>query len=463
MSKLTELYTSLIDLCGIELANHGRLVYRSEDAGEILEIPLTYDGKPIVFPEKQHLDDPENKSGEVIILHPLSESFLRAPSEVQEVLRKAAIVRICEVGSSLLQRAININHAATMDSSIKLNHKLSGLFAADLDSAVDVKFTSWFNKLDLAMQQNSSSRLFNIFLKMHGEVGKNKFDRVAVISSPLYDELKLANDTTTIFGVTGGRKKDLATLTRILESLFPELANGGYISGSSSGTAPTLMAFMEALALIGDRFNTVLAIYGKEAKGIAGGNTRGVDFNRDVNLSSLRSMHPLEDYNMGVGKDSADKRDRPAATSTPPRVEPITHVETRNRPTPQSLEVPVRSVAPAAALVRPSTEEDDGVPSNAFWLSDGREERSSRRGNYRDEYDGRDSRYNDRGYRDERRDDRYPDRRSSRRDSYQDERDDRRGDRYDRRDSPRGRTDYRRERETENSRGEYGQFWEQRR
>ena len=92
MSKLTEFYTSLIDLCGIEISNHGRLVFPlSVEGGDSTELPLQYDGKPIVFPDKKFLEDPENKPGEVIVLHPLSESSMRAPSEVQEVLRKAAI------------------------------------------------------------------------------------------------------------------------------------------------------------------------------------------------------------------------------------------------------------------------------------------------------------------------------------------------------------------------------------
>lgn len=466
MSKLAEFYTGLLDLCGIEVGNLGRLTYRSSvtDGAEQLNIVLQYDGKPIIFPEKQHLENPENKNDEVIVLHPLSESSLRAPSEVQEVLRKAAIVRICEVGDFLLKRAIKINHDASMDKSIKLNHKLSKLFHSLGDEGdVDVKFVNWFNKIDLAMQQNPSYRLFNIFLRMHGEVGKNKYDRVAVISSPLYDELKLAKESTTIFGVEGGRKKDIATLLRFLEALFPELANGGYISGSSSGTAPTLMAFMEAMALIAGRFNKLLTEYGKEAKGIEGGTTRGVDFDRNVKLSALRSAHPLEDYNIGVGKDSDDNR--PKNVERPREAK----VEAPKAATPRDLEVPVRTSA-APARSEPKVEKEDadaGIPDNAFWLDDDRDNRRDSRDRYsRDDRD-----YRDRdSYRDDRRDsrdrddyrsrDRYSrddrdyrdNRRDSRSSSRRDYRDGRRDDRRDSRDR-----DYR---DRDDGRTQYNQFWE---
>lgn len=459
MSKLTEFYTNLLDLCGIELGDHGRLIYRTSpnEDGESLVFPLQYDNKPIVFPDKRHLEDPENKSGEVIILHPLSESSLRAPSEVQEVLRKAAIVRLVEVGDFLLKRAVKINHDASMDTKIKLNHKLSKLFHNLGDAGdVDVKFVNWFQKIDKAMQENPSQRLFNVFLRMQGEVGKNKYDRVCVISSPLYDELKLA-ESTTIFGVEGGRKKDINTLIKILEALFPELANDGYVSGSSSGVAPTLMAFMEALSLIADRFNKVLIEYGKEAKGIERGTTRGVDFDRNVKLSALRSAHPLEDYNMGVGKDSGESRSQPVERESV-RSEP--KLETR-RVVPQALEVPVRTAeAPRSEPTRQTEEEEANIPANAFWLGGdsrrGRDDRYSRRDRDRDDryYDDRRDDRRDSRYRDDRRDTRR-DYRDDRRDSRY--RDDRRDDRYSRDDRRDSRRSYR---DDHDHQGYGGQFWE---
>ncbi len=434
MSKLTEFYTSLIDLCGIEISNHGRLVFPlNVEGGDSTELPLQYDGKPIVFPDKKFLEDPENKPGEVIVLHPLSESSMRAPSEVQEVLRKAAIARICTVGDFLLKRAIKINHDACMDTGIKLNHKLSKLFTG-IDG-VDVKFVNWFNKIDKAMQENSSYRLFNIFLRLNGEIGKNHYSRVCIISSPLYDELKIA-EGTTIWGVEGGRKKDIATLISILEALFPELAKDGYVFGSSSGTAPTLVAFMECVALIADRFNKLLIEYGKEAKGIERGTTRSTDFDRNVKLSSLRSAHPTEDYNIGVGKDVVEKR-----TVEPEQkrsAEPAT-LET-HQPRASSLEVPVRqSTATRTEPTRQETEQESAVPENAFWLDTGRDDRRDRRDNYRDR-DRYDDRYDDRRYDDRR--DNYRDR------DRRDYRDDRRDSRY----SSRDRDD---------RQGYGGQFWEQ--
>lgn len=465
MSKLTEFYTNLIDLCGIEISNHGRLVFPIYgEEGTSTQIPLQYDNKPIVFPDKLFLEDPENKPGDVIVLHPLSESSMRAPSEVQEVLRKAAIARICAVGDFLLKRAIKINHDACMDTNIKLNHKLSKLFTG-IDG-VDVKFVTWFNKLDKAMQENTSYRLFNIFLRLNGEVGKNNYSRVCIISSPLYDELKLA-ENTTIWGVEGGRKKDIATLINILEALFPELARDGYVFGSSSGTAPTLMAFMEGVALIADRFNKLLIEYGKEAKGIERGTTRSTDFDRKIKLSALRSAHPTEDYNIGVGKDSVDKRSpepEPKRETTREREVVQPRLESA-KVAPEALSVPVRQ--PTASRTEETQEEaesESGVPSNAFWL----DTRDGRRGDSRrdDRYSDRRDRDDRRDYRDDRRDDRR-DYRDDRRDS-RDYRDDRRDYRDDRRDY-RGRDDrYSDRRDSRDSRRDdrYGSrddrpFWEQ--
>lgn len=454
MSKLTEFYTSLIDLCGIEISNHGRLVFPlSVEGGDSTELPLQYDGKPIVFPDKKFLEDPENKPGEVIVLHPLSESSMRAPSEVQEVLRKAAIARICTVGDFLLKRAIKINHDACMDTSIKLNHKLSKLFTGI--EGVDVKFVNWFNKIDKAMQENSSYRLFNIFLRLNGEIGKNHYSRVCIISSPLYDELKIA-EGTTIWGVEGGRKKDIATLINILEALFPELAKDGYVFGSSSGTAPTLVAFMEGVALIADRFNKLLIEYGKEAKGIERGTTRSTDFDRNVKLSSLRNAHPpTEDYNIGVGKDVVEKR---TVEPEQKRIAEPTVLET-HQPRASSLEVPVRqSATTRTEPARQETEQESAVPENAFWLDNGRNDRSGRRDDYRDRDRYDDRRYDDRRDSRDRDDYRDRDRYDDRRDNYRDrDRRDYRADRRydDRRDSRYGGRD------RDDRQGYGGQFWEQ--
>lgn len=473
MSKLVEFYQHLVDLCGISIGAHGRLEYRMQDqVGDTIAIPLSYDEKPIVFPEKHYLSDSENQKN-IIVLHPLCESFIRAPSEVQDVLRKAAIVRLCDVGDFILQRAITINHNATMDTNIKLTPKLASLFEG-IDG-VDVKFATWFEKLEKAMQENTSYRLFNINIRMHGEVAGIKYDRVCVISSPLYDELVLAQNTT-IFGVEGARKKDIATLTRILDCLFPQLQSGGYVAGSSSGVAPTLLSFMEALSTITTCMNNVLRAYGKEAKGISNGTTRGGDFDRDLDFSALRNAHPIEDYNIGVGKDSAQQereREREVVKEEPkqPTVTATRKVE--------ALEVPIRSASASTDRlkeVNPKEVKGD-LPENSFWMRDDRDYRDDRRDDRRRDDRRDDRRYDDDRYYDDRRDrrddryerDRYDDRDRRDRDRYDDRRrDDRRYDdrRYDdrRRDDRRDRDyrddrrDYRRDHDDRNDYG--GQFWE---
>ena len=422
MSKLTEFYSALTDLCGIQLSTYGRLAVPDVDEnGTASEIILKYDGLPIIFPEKQFINDPENKDAKAIVLHPLSESSLRAPSEVQEVLRKAAIVRLCAVGDFLLKRAIELNYNATMDKSFKLNHTLSGLFQ-NIGDLVDAKFFNFAEKLMAAMAADPSKRLFNIYLKQHGEVGKNKYNRVCIISSPLYDALKIGITDDKLFDVDIPRKKDVNTLIVIMESLFPELADNGYIAGSSSQVAPTLMAFMEGMSLITKRFNTLLQKYGKEAKGIDGGTTKGTDWERDQNFSTLRLALPIEEYNIGVGKDGdSDKRN-------------ITTENTASRVSVEStLLVPKREVRDDRREERSSetTSESRDVP---FWERDDNDRDRDRYSRDRDR-----DRDRDRGGRDRDRYDRNSRDRDRDRDRY-DRRDDRRYDR--RRDDRRDRDRY---------------------
>ena len=446
MSKLTELYGNLIDLCGVEISTYGRLAVPTVGAdGAKEEIILKYDGMPIIFPEKQYINDPENKDAKAIVLHPLSESSLRAPSEVQDVLRKAGIVRLCYVGEFLLRRAVELNHNASMDDGFKLNHTLSALFSEV--GTVDVKFVNWFEKLMKEMTTNSGKRLFNIYLKQHGEIGKNKYDRLCVISSPLYDEIMVGSDGNKLFDVEAPRKKDIQTLRLIVESLFPDLANNGYIVGSSASVAPTLMAFMEGMSLIAKRLNTLLTKYGKEAKGIEGGTTKGTDWNREENFSTLRLAHTIEEYNIGVGKDG-DKGKRSSTEEVAPtrsNVESTLSVPKREKPTDERREDRRESR---------ETREDAKPTELAFWERDDREDRRDRRDRYDDRYDDRDRDRRD----DRRRDDRYDDRRRD--DRYDDRRDDRRRDdhRDDRRERSRDRDRY--DRDDRRSSSNDHPFWD---
>lgn len=300
MSKLTSFYEDLIALCGIKIGDYGRLAYPTGEES----FPLTFDDKPLVFPDKQYTNLTENRNQDVIMLHPLSESSLptRGISEVQDLLRRCAIIRVNQIGRFLLNKAVEINRRASADSSYKLDHKLSQLFAKV--DGVDEKFVKFWIKLDNKMNEDARFRLFNINLTQFGSIGNEKYDRIAVLSSPLYDQLVLGGDNNKVFDVTFTRKQDLATLKEIMLALFPLLAEGGYRSGSSSTVAPTFVAFCEMMIEVTNGFNDLLVKYKKEANGSEGMFTPKTNLLLDKdNLTSLRHALSIQDYNEGVHKD----------------------------------------------------------------------------------------------------------------------------------------------------------------
>lgn len=353
-TTLQDLYGDLLAMCGIEISALGRLVVktRAGDEEEEQEIPLKYAGKPIIFPEKQFINDPTNKDEGVITLHPLSESTLRGTSEVLDILRKAAIIRLCYVGDFLLKRAVAINNDATMDTGFKLNHKLSTLFSEV--PAVDTKFVGWFDKLMEVTATDSSKRIFNVYFKREGEIGKNRYTRVCVISSPLYDELVMVGDGKEIFGVEAPRKKDIQTLIAIMEAIFPKLKTNEYMHGSSSPVAPTLIAFMETLALVGKSLNKTLETLGKEAKGISDGNTKGVDWDRNANLTHLRNVQPIEEFNIGVGQGEEEQQHGRE-----------TDIRKTPKATPKEVTITERSVKPEPTRTSPEPKEE--ATNTGFW------------------------------------------------------------------------------------------------
>lgn len=430
MSKLTSFYENLLLLCGVKVGDFGRLAVETGTE----DFYLKYDGKPLVYPEKQYLTSPENPSDEVITFHPLSESSIRGASEVQDLLRKAAIVHVNDIGRSLLAKAIEINRNATADSSFKMTPKQNKLFANV--GEIDEKFMKFWTKLNNKMSTDSKSRLFDIYLKQHGEVDNKRFDRICTISSPLYDAIEFT-DNTTVFGIAADRKKDLNTLKEVLKTLFPRLESGGYIGGSSSNVAPFLTVFVEGLVELETRFNDILLIYGKEANGTEGLYCKGLDILRDVDLGKIRNMIPADKpYNVGTTKDkevdhtpeNLTGRRKPAIATEPEVRQPRGLIDN----------LQAAPAKPQTTSTSPTTAQN---PTDApFWMTGGNDRREIR--SHREE-----SRYDDRrggrDYRDDRgRDNRYGRDNSSRygRGGYDDRRSDYRDNRnYGRDDRYRGR------------------------
>ena len=299
-------------MCFIRQSEIGQLetVVRDPQSKEEILFPLKISDRPIVFPENHFLTLEANKNA--VVFHPLSESNLKTPSEVIEVLRRSAVVRICSIASYLLDRAVEINHNTTSDSSYKMNHKLSDLFKDVPD--VDAKFYAWYRKLTKEISTNASEQryqLFNIHIKIDGVAQNNRYDRVTAITSPFYDYLISSSDVE--LPVSAPRKKDTETLKSLITSLFTELPKSGYVAGSNNSVAPTLLSFMEALSKIFKRLNNLLAIYGKEANDITNGNTVGTDWERDQNFSKLRSYLPVQEFN--IGKESIKRSSNGEATN----------------------------------------------------------------------------------------------------------------------------------------------------
>lgn len=437
MTDLVKFYKDLLDLSGVEIGDFGRLYVQSG----IEDIYLKIDDKFVIFPDKDHLNSPDNPKGS-ITFHPLSESVIRGLSEVQNLLRRCAILHLNYVGGELLTKAIEINSRITHDTSYKPTHKISKLFAS-IDG-LDEKFIRFWNKLNKKMTEDPKCRLFDIFMTRHGDHASGKYDRFTAVISPLYDQL-VASEGNEVFGVKAERKKDITTLISILDALFPDIDGGGYTAGSSSPTAPYLDSYITALLKIENRFNDVIVALGKELDAKSAIHCRGLDIRLNPALTKLRTMLPPDkEYNVGVHLDDEKKLDEEPHERKSARRQDISDVETR--------EEPRRSKPEVAPAKRPK------VDADAFNI-DGRSQRAEedrpklvreeKPRPRRDDYDDYDDDYDDRRRparrpvrREEERPSRDPEepknfwergldreerRGSSRRDDYYDDYDDRRG------------------------------------
>lgn len=300
-NKLTTFYTPLLAMCGIEVAN-GYMQYAGFDD----PIPLEIDGKPVIFIDERWVNDPAIKNIDKVYFHPLSESSVSSPSEVQHMLRSTAIVRLNTIATKMLMTAVNINHSLGTKEGFKLNAKQASMFSKV--GNIDDKFVKFFNSLMEKLNSDENLLWFDIYIKIQGKILDKGYDRLTIISSPLYDELTKEDKDGKVFGVKC-RQQDVNNLREILLAIYPKLdSEAGYRAGSSHAIAPSLVSFTTVLADILSDVNKSLTIFGKHANEITGCTT-DVIWDENADLSTLRNLFPISDYNIGL-QDTEQKRKR---------------------------------------------------------------------------------------------------------------------------------------------------------
>lgn len=238
--EINEFYKGILESVGLII--DGKHVYLQSS---LAKTPLQIDGRNLVLPLRQVLDDPSWDSE--IAFHPLSENIARKDSVVLQRLQSLTNLFANVLTGELLKTMVD--YCVDTDSHATLNHKQNA-FLECFPDADNNTVTRLDNIIDALGNNHQFVKLVTLRDKKIGEK-KEFFSRVCFVKFPFYDEcltmLEGKRKEYHLFGVKV-RKKDVIGFKRLFEFIFKHLdqIDAHYTAGSRSSIAPSFHALMLA-------------------------------------------------------------------------------------------------------------------------------------------------------------------------------------------------------------------------
>lgn len=242
--KLLEFYRKCWELVGASVTEDGfvRIIGGKDKRYE----PVTYDGKPVVIPAPEQLQDIRV---ERLIFNPLHEDTDKTESpslasyreHVTRVLNAQAIHMLTSVFG------VGFDTTANSDLSAEETDFLRPIGRHPVDP---VKFLTKLETLIRKSQARADRGLVSIYIKRAGTIGNKRHRSVAVVSFPLLEELEACERTSSKspYGVNMS-KEERALLVEVLKSIYP-YENGkeeDWMDGSDDPFAPKFASLTLAM------------------------------------------------------------------------------------------------------------------------------------------------------------------------------------------------------------------------
>lgn len=270
-NNVIDFYKDVLESMGIVVDENG---YIKIDAGNNKLVDLPANGMPMVLPTKENIENmyKTDENGEVkqklVLFNPLNEDVIKGDTislKKLKILVENLLSRsICGLGELLLILASNEKlQKKTPLELIKYLKSLSdnNVNASKTKKLVDDKSIDTWNKLYAKTTELSTApKVSKIFLKKAGSYKGVKYNRIAVLSLPIYKELKVATTETKISGYHL-RAKDIINFKTTYEFIFSNLDgvslddNGTISIGSNDNESPGFISLMKLFITVAERIN----------------------------------------------------------------------------------------------------------------------------------------------------------------------------------------------------------------
>lgn len=267
---LNDFYKQVLETLSIE--EKDGYLYLTNSEGD--PIPWTDNGKQLVLPTKKHLANllEEDEDGNVEIAripyNPLNEDVVKGDSTS---LRKTKLAvelvlghKLALVGEMMLMVASN--KSLQTKTGAEINKFLGMIVDAKSHNTkhiVDDKSISlWSTMYQEALKREAG--MITIYLKKGGIKDGDRYNRLAVLNSPVYDELLKAEKGDTVYEVKLDRRKDLEVFRALLKYLLPDLNSNNCLEiGSNDNECPAFVALYRTFLTVMERINTLLKLLKK--------------------------------------------------------------------------------------------------------------------------------------------------------------------------------------------------------
>jgi hypothetical protein len=355
--NIIDLYKSILDCGNLSTDKDGFVSVK------ITGSPVLVGGKRLVLPTQNQLTSSD--WNEKIRFHPLNENILRGESEIITKLRSVFNIRLNYTFAAIAQNLIAIV-ASTAEHHL-LNPEQSEMLSAI--SEVDETTLELFNKITIAAIKEAPDKAFiNVFLKRGGTIAGKKYSRVGVVTFPLYEELKNADQE--LFHGIKLRVKDKLSIKQLYEYILPNLDKAeSYNFGSDSNIAPFLHALMGTILGVGSKFNDILELFSKEIDDtemlLLASDWVDTFENLGEMLSQIRSI-PMQQGNEGSIKivDAQPGVQQPISVPQAPQALTYQAPAPQNvytAPVPQAMPQPMPWQHPGQPQMQPQLQQQPGL------------------------------------------------------------------------------------------------------
>lgn len=296
MSKLLNFYKQIIENVGLHVDKDGYIWHVIDEDDKVL---ITVGGKSMVLPTKEHLnsiystDDSGNVITNKVIFNPINEDIVKGDSTSIKMLKKWIEAKLGHIVASTGELLLTL--AANKDLQQKTTFEINK-FLAEINRAqnigikqlVDDKtIENWINIYSKSV--DSTKGMFSIYLKKKGKYDGQDFNRLAVLSSEVLEQLKTPGKEPQVYDVKL-RKKDVTIFSIIFEYLIDDFDEENIVCvGSNDKESPAFISLMSIYLKIVAKTNKIL-------KHLAFVNQQTVDENTINNLLSVDSLYTLKDF-----------------------------------------------------------------------------------------------------------------------------------------------------------------------